>query len=131
MSGSPEDLGFDLAAASLRADRADLPRFVEALAARLEAALPTHCDVARRRRSLLSRQTQVERVRVDLGTRRFLLHWRRGELVAEVESAVHDMRRTTAAVPLDDWLAALHEALHGQASSSAEARAALERLLDS
>ena len=124
-----EDLEFDLIAASLRADRADVARFVDVLAARLEGALPSFCHVKRRRRGVLSRETHVERVVVELGRRRFLLHWRRRHLVAEVESTVHDMRRTREEIALEDWLTALQAALREQASSSAEARLALERLL--
>jgi hypothetical protein len=125
-----DDLDFHLAAASLRADRADLPRFVEALASRLESALPDECEVTRRRRGALSRERRVERLIVELGARRFLLHWRRRDLVAEVQAAVHDMRRTSTEVTLDDWLLALHEALRERARSSAGARAALEQLFD-
>ena len=129
MEGNSQDLGFDLAAAGLRADRADVAAFVEALASRLEGALPSVCAVERRRRGVLSRYTKVERVAVQLGNRRFLLRWERRELVAEVESTVHDMRRTTDQIPLSDWLAALQAELEKQAASSAEAQVALERLL--
>ena len=123
--------GFDLLAASLRADRDDMSAFVAALAARLEGALPGRCAVRRRRRSPLSRETRVERVEVELGERRFLLHWQARELVAEVEAAVHDMRRRRDRVGIDQWLSALEAELRRQASSSADARAALERLLHS
>jgi hypothetical protein len=131
MAGNSEDLGFDLTAAGLRADGADVAGLVEVLASRLEGALPSLCVVERRRRGVLSRHTEVAHVAVQLGHRRFLLHWDRRELVAEVESTVHDMRRTTDEVPLGVWLAALDAELREHAASNAEARVALERLLDS
>lgn len=130
MQDNADDPGFDLLAASLRADRSDMAAFVEALAVRLQDALPSHCHIERRRRGVFARGTRVERVVVELGKRRFVLHWRRHALVAEVESIVHDMRRTREQVALEAWLAALQTQLHQQASSSAEARVALERLLD-
>ena len=118
-----EEHGFDLLAAGLRADHRDIRGFLDALATKLEGALPGHCDVERGWRGL--------RVTVRLGNRRFLLHRRRRHLVAELESIVHDMRRTRAEVTLDEWLGALEAELRKEAASSAEARAALDRLLNS
>ena len=125
-----DEPGFDLNAASLRADDADLPAFVEVLAVKLEGALPTLCRVRRRRRGLLSSATRVDRIEVELGSRRFLLCWQRHRLVTEIDSAVHDMRRTRSEVPLGEWLTALQAELRARALSSAEARTALERLLE-
>ena len=118
-----EEHGFDLLAAGLRADHRDIRGFLDALATKLEGALPGHCEVQRGWRGV--------RVTVRLGNRRFLLHRRRRELVAEVESTIHDMRRTREQVTLDRWLGALEAELRNEASSSAEARSALERLLNS
>jgi hypothetical protein len=129
MEATPDDAGFDLTAASLRADGADLAGFVEALAVRLEGALPELCEVTRRRKALRPRSLRVERIRVQLGKRAFLLHRRQGELVTEVHSAVHDKRRAVEEVALDQWLEALQQELRVRARSSAAARAALERLL--
>jgi len=126
-----DDLGFDLDAATLRADRTDVAGLLEVLATRLQGALPTLREVERRRRGVLSREARVERVAVRLGSRRFLLHWRGRELVAEIESTVHGTRRTRKDGALDQWLPALRAELRDQAATSAEARVALERLLDS
>ena len=120
---------FDLHAASLRADGADLAGWVEILAAKLEGALPSHCEVKRRRRGLVSGEKRVERVVVTLGARLFVLQRHGGEYTAGIESAVHDMRRRFDAVPLETWVTALEADLRERATSSAEARAALERLL--
>jgi len=116
-----DDHGFDLLAASLRADHRDVRGFLDALATKLEGALPGYCEVDRGWRGV--------RVTVRLGNRRFLLHRRRREVVAEVEATIHDMRRTREEVTLDRWLGELEAELRAEARSSAEAREALERLL--
>ncbi|MEA2128877.1 MAG: hypothetical protein QOJ85_1768, partial [Solirubrobacteraceae bacterium] len=58
---------FDLVAASLRADAADSRGFVEALAVRLEAALPGQAHVQRRSKKFLSREKVVRAIEVDAG----------------------------------------------------------------
>jgi hypothetical protein len=113
--------GLDLAAAALRGDEKEVDTLVAVLAAKLAAALPGRCAVDRRGR-------KVRRLTVDLGGRRFVLRRERREVVAEIETTVHDMRRRTDRVPVDAWLAALRTELERQADESAEARAALERL---
>ena len=124
-----DELGFDLAAASLRADAGELDRAVEVFARKLEDALPGGVRVKRRRRGVLSRATHVAAVEVDLGESAFALHNGRHGLVAERTVHVHDMARRTERLDVDAWLAALEAALRERAATSAEARAALERLL--
>src|SRR5437763_869041 len=60
-----EDPGFELVAASLRADATDLAAFVEALAVKLEGALPDSVRVERRG-GLFSREKRVRRLSVVL-----------------------------------------------------------------
>ncbi len=71
----PEDL--DLLAASLRADAGDLDAFVEALAVKLEAALPGQVEVERRG-GLLGGRKRVRRIQVTLGDQRYELEVERG-----------------------------------------------------
>jgi exonuclease VII large subunit len=130
MDNTPEDADFDLAAAGFRSDQADIAQLVEALAVKLERVLPDLCTVKRRRHGILSRRERVDSLAVQLGSTRFVLHRRKGDLVAEVESAVHDMRRTTDKVALHDWLDQLRNELEKQAESSARAREALHALLN-
>lgn len=123
------DLGFDLAAASLRADEPELERAIEVFAAKLEGALPAACRVKRRRRSLLSRESRVASVDVKLGEVSFHLRRSRHRIVAVRTEQVHDMSRRTETLGLPDWLRSLEDALRERAASSGEARAALEELL--
>ena len=128
MDAEPE-LGFDLAAASLRADHAELAAALEVFARKLEGALPHASHVRRRREGLLSRRTRVEAIDVDLGESRFVLQLKGNHLTAERTDHVHDMRKRTDQLSLHDWLAALEFELRRRAASGAEARAAFDRLL--
>jgi hypothetical protein len=129
MEGEP-DLGFDLAAASLRADEPKVASAIEIFAAKLESALPSACRVKRRRRSPLSRESRVASVDVELGDLSFHLSSSRKGITAERTERVHDMSRRTDALDVADWLKSLEDALRERAASSSEARAALEELLE-
>ena len=124
------DLGFDLAAASLRADEPEVARAVEVFAAKLEAALPSACRVKRRRRRPWSGESRVTKVEVHLGESFFHLTRSRHGIVAVRTQHVHDMHRRTEMLSLADWLRSLEGALRERAASSSEARAALEELLE-
>src|SRR5580704_3663284 len=64
-----EEETFDLAAAGLRGDGAELAMSVEVLAAKLEQALPGVARVERRGGGLLGRgEKRVRRVQVELGS---------------------------------------------------------------
>jgi hypothetical protein len=128
MEGQP-DLGFDLAAASLRADEPELASAIEIFAAKLESALPSACRVRRRRRWPLSRQSRVARIDIELGDISFHLSSSRKGIVAERTERVHDMSRRREALSLVDWLQSLEAALRRHADSSSEGRVALEELL--
>jgi len=118
---------FDLVAAELRADVVDLGAYVEALAAKLEGALPGLTEVERERR--LRGPKRVRRIRVRLGERRYDLD-RDGERVDT--RCAHVVREVTVRnedVPLEDWLDRLARDLVDHASSSERGREALGRLL--
>jgi hypothetical protein len=125
------ELGFDLAAASLRADSAELAGALEVFARKVEGALPDACRVKRRRKGLLASGTRVESIAIDLGESQFSLQLKDGHLTAERTDHVHDMRKRTERLSLHDWLVALESELRRRAASGAEARAALDRLLES
>lgn len=121
------DLDIELVAASLRADAADLGAFVEALAAKLEEALPNGVRVQRSGR-LGGRR--VRRIAVDAGDERLELR-RDG---AHVETLVARMSGgivlNSRRVDADAWLRALGRTLAEQARRSAVTRQALDRLLN-
>jgi hypothetical protein len=120
---------FDLDAAGLRADRGDLATGVGVLAAKLEAALPRETRVQRRARGLLDRTKVVEALEVRLGTSRYRLEVRDGRPEAAREQEVRGIVIRREPLELDEWVQALGDELAEEARSSAEARAALERLV--
>ena len=120
---------FDLDAAALRADGRDLDAGVEVLATKLEDALPGATRVERRARGLLSRERRVEEISVELGESTYLLRRERHGLSTARAKTVRGVRIRNEALDVDAWLAALETDLREQAQTSAEARAALDRLL--
>ena len=128
---SAEDSGpdFDLAAAGLRADGADLRISLEALAKKLELSLPGRARVERSGGGLLRRgERQVRELSVDMsGTTYQLIAGEPVECFRERRVGGISIKRE----PLDPeaWLAALTAELRSEAERSSEARASLERLL--
>jgi hypothetical protein len=122
---------FDLAAAGLRGDGAELALSVEVLASKLEQALPGHASVERRGGGLLGRgEKRVRRVRVELGSSCYLLSVEDGgRLEGYRERQVGGISIKREQLTAELWLAALTADLRAESERSAEARAALDRLL--
>jgi hypothetical protein len=120
---------FDLDAAGLRADGADVEAYVEVLARKLEDALPGETDVRRRSKGLLSRAKVVEAIEVVLGDHRYELrrHGRRVEATRARQVRGVVIKREP--LELQEWVSGLTGELREQAAGSAEARAAFERLM--
>jgi hypothetical protein len=126
----PSDDGFDLPAAALRADRAELEASLSALASMLEQALPGLASVERRKvGGFRSKRTEVRRILVELGDERF-------ELLAEDRALQCTRNKVVRGIALSheqltsaDWLAALLAALSHTAEISERDRTALEGLL--
>lgn len=124
---------FDLSAAGLRADGADLRISVEVLASKLESSLPGRTRVERRGGGLLGRgEKHVRQIQVDLGSD----SGTRYELSIDGDRVEGFRERKSGGIaikrePLDPnaWIAALTEELRAEAERSAEARAALEGLV--
>lgn len=123
-------MGFELLAASLRADAGDTHAFTEALAHKLEGALPNRVRVERAG-GLFARSHGVQRIQVQLGEWAY-------ELIAGPGSAL-DARRThlvrgvtlkSEQIGLDEWIEALSVDLAELAQHSAQDHAALRRLLE-
>jgi hypothetical protein len=121
---------FDLAAAGLRADGSDLRISLETLARKLEESLPGQTRVERRGGGLLHRgDARVRELRVELGGNSYQLAVA-GERV-ECSRELHVGGIAIKREPLDPgaWVSALTDELRAEAAHSAEARAALSRLL--
>ena len=124
-----EDSTFDLDAAGLRADGPQLLAAVEVLARKLEISLPRSCVVQRRRARMLSKQRVVASIVVTLGTTRYGLEVDGVRVDADRRQEVRGVVIKREPLAVADWLDALAAELREQAADSAEARAALERLV--
>jgi len=125
-----DDPGFDLVAASLRADTTDLNAFVEALAVKLEGALPDSVSVDRKGAGLLSREKRVRRISIGMDEARYDLE-RAGDSIQtsrcnEVRGIVIKSER----LGLDEWIDALSRELTSRAQQSERSMLALQRLLE-
>jgi hypothetical protein len=119
--------GFDLLAASLRADARDLELFLEVLAAKLTEALPAAVAVEREG-GLLARR-RVKRVAVELDEHRYELARAPGGVAGRHSHQVRGITLKTEQLALDDWITALSRHLAESARVSEQGRAALLRLL--
>jgi hypothetical protein len=118
----------DLLAASLRADAGDTAAFMEALAARLEGALPGQVDVERKGR-LFGGAKQVRRIAVRLGDTHYEIENDGGAPTARRRSVVRGIALKSEDLGVDAWIDDLSRDLVALAESSERGRAALERLL--
>ena len=120
---------FDMVAAGLRADATDLNAFVEALAVKLEGALPGRVKIARHG-GLLSRSKGVREISVDMGDSRYSLVSNGGRIETTRRNEVRGIAIKSEPLELDEWIAALSRELEAAARESADGRQALERLLE-
>ena len=120
---------FDMVAAGLQADATDLNAFVEALAVKLDGALPGRVAIARRG-GLFSRSKAVREISVEMGDCRYTLVSGGGRIETTRRNEVRGIAIKSEQLELDDWIAALSRELEAAARESAEGRQALERLLE-
>ena len=119
----------ELFAASLRADKADLKTFLDALAVKLEGSLPDYTRVTRQG-SFFSRERSVKNIVVSLGEYQYRIgREKQGFLISVREHVVRGIVLKTEQTTVDQWIDELSEALAQLASRSAQSRAALERFL--
>lgn len=119
--------GFDVLAASLRADARDLSAFLEVLAAKFSASFPdsTHVD-----RAGFRGRGRVKSISVDLGEHRYALERDSAGVTCRRARAVRGIVLKNDELGLDDWIASLSHDLAEAAEQSERGRLALERLLD-
>jgi hypothetical protein len=126
-SGDPA-MSFDLVAASIRADLSDLKTFMDALAVKLEAALPGMVSVEREG-GLFRKERKARAIHVQLDDKRYELARAGALLEARLSHQVRGITLKNEVLTLDAWITELSQHLARHAESSAEARAALERLV--
>src|SRR5690349_9466508 len=102
--GDAPDL--DLLAASLRADATDTAAFLEALAARLESALPGQVEV-QRKGGLFGGGKRVRRIAVRLGDSHYEIEGEHGALTARRRSVVRGIALKSEELGVDAWIEGL------------------------
>jgi hypothetical protein len=125
----PGGLDIDLLAAALRADTSELGTFVEALAVKLEEAVPGSVRVERRREGLFGPKL-VRRITLDTDEERLELSRDRDRVETSSSRLSGGIVLKREAFPTHVWLQRLGGALAAQAARSQSTRQALERLLN-
>lgn len=124
------DDDFDLIAAGIRSDGSDLRISIEALAAKLEAALPGQTRVTRSGGGLFGRGRRgVRAIAVSVGDCRYELTVSESGLEGARTREVGGIAIKREPLPASEWIASLTAELRERSQQSAEARTALERLL--
>lgn len=124
------DGDFDLIAAGIRSDGSDLRISIEALAAKLEAALPGQTRVTRSGGGLLGRgRRSVRAIAVSVGDSRYELAVAQDGLRGTRTREVGGIAIKHDSLPAAEWVTALTDTLRERSQESAAARSALEALL--
>lgn len=121
---------FEMLAASLRADARDMSTFVEALASKLEGALPQATKVDRKGGGLFSKDKRVRRIVVALPDAQYELGIDGTRVEPMRAKAVRGIVLKREILPLDEWIDGLSLDIAVLAARSEEARLVLERLLE-
>lgn len=124
------DEDFDLIAAGIRSDGSDLRISIEALASKLEAALPGQTRVTRSGGGLFGRgKRDVRGIAVSIGDCSYELSVADNGLQGARTRQVGGIAIKHDSLPAAEWVSALTDALREHSRESAAARTALEQLL--
>jgi len=119
MSAQPDE--FDLEAAVLRRSQVDLRAFMEALAVRLEGALPQQVSVERRRDGLLSKTSHVANIEMRTEKAIYTLRLLKGVLTAMRAKVVRGVVISTSSVTAAVWLGEVRAEVSSLAQQSGDA----------
>ena len=124
---------FDMVAAALRADSADVATYARVFTESLGDVLPPGCVTVERERTMADRMRgrpgQARRVTVRLGEQVMSLAVLKGQPVAEIRREVRGVVLSRQQVPMQEWAEALAKALVAHAGENARAAQALRRLV--
>jgi hypothetical protein len=123
------ELDIDLVTASLRADMSDLRAFVEALAVKLQDAMPGAVTVERRRDGMFGPK-HVHRIALEASGQRLELRAHGGSIQTRCARLSGGIVLKSEEMATEEWLRVLGGALADQARISQSTRQALERLLN-
>jgi len=129
-SSLPVDgFSFDLSAAEWRRGATDERALAEALAVRLEQALPGK-TIVKRSHSIFSKQTPLRRIAVNFDEEQFqLTHDKRNGIRTTKASMGRGIILKTTPLEFEEWLAELSTAIQLFAEAHEETRASLQRFL--
>jgi len=130
----PDDaLSLEMVTAALRLDSNDAAIYASVLTKSLSEALPPEYVTVERERSMADRMKgrpgEVSKVEVRLGDQVMTLALKNGRPVAEICRQVRGVVLSRQEVPLQQWAAALANALVVHAENNAQAAEALRRLV--
>ena len=133
MTEPGDALSFDLVAAALRADSADVTVYAQVLTNSLGETLPPGVVTVDRERSMSDRMRgrpgEVSKITVRLGEQVLTLGSQQGRPVAEICKEVRGVVLSRRPAPLDEWVAELAKALVSYADQNAQAAETLRRLV--
>ena len=116
MSAEPDQ--FDLDAAWLRRSETDIRAFLEALAVRLEGALPGRVTVDRRRDGLFAKTAHVRKISVRGEKAAYELEFGRGQLMATKAKIVRGVSISSSTVKASEWLADVRQEVQSMADQA-------------
>jgi hypothetical protein len=133
MTDPGDALSFELVAAALRADSADVAVYARVLTDSLGDALPAGCVTVDRDRSVSDRMRgrpgEVSKITVRLGEQLLTLGVQRGRPAAEICREVRGVVLSRRPVQVAEWAAELARALVAYADQNAQAAQVLRRLV--
>jgi hypothetical protein len=133
MTDQGDALSFDLVAAALRADSADVAVYARVLTDSLGDALPPGCVTVERERSVSDRMRgrpgEVSKITIRLGDQLLTLAVQRGAPAAEICREVRGVVLSRRPVPLDEWAAELAKGLVAYADQNAQTALVLRRFV--
>jgi hypothetical protein len=133
MTESADAPSFDLVAAALRADSADVDVYARVLTESLGDALPAGVVDIDRERTMSDRMRgrpgEVSKITVRLGEQVLTLGRQRGQLVAEICKEVRGVVLSRRPAPVDEWVAELARGLVAYADQNAQAAQVLRRMV--
>jgi hypothetical protein len=125
----PAGIGFDMLAASIRADASDMGSFVTVLGRKLLDALPGQVVCENERKRFGRGSDRIKRIEVSLDDQRFEMEEGGAVPVARISHVVRGMKLRSDDVPVDEWIERLSRKLAEVAAKSAKTRDAIAGLL--
>jgi hypothetical protein len=127
VSGEPSE--FDLSAAWIRRAQGDLKAFMEGFAERLAGAIPERVTVERKRDGLFSKTSHVVSVAVRMDANLYSLMLDAGQIAASRVKVVRGVALKSEALPVPEWLKALHRDIQALAEHAGSARDVIHEFL--